>query len=140
MTKSDLREIHGVGEVAAGKLVEDGVTTRADLKQVLRELEPPAQHIYSSFQLAVLSELELPTIGEQTVTQYTRQMYTDDEIVYEWERNSETILLELRPEGDSFRSEWHVEGGRVFRSELHDQRSSAVNALTRCAYRPLESA
>lgn len=140
MTKSDLRDIHGVGELAARKLVEDGVTTRAELKQVLQELEPPAQHIYSSFQLAVLSELELPTVGEQTVTKYTRQTYTDNEIVYVWERDSETILLELRSEGDSFRSKWHVEGGQVFRSELHDQWSSAVDALTRSAYRPPESA
>lgn len=133
-------EIHGIGEHAAEKLAKDGVTTIAELKRVLQEVEPPARHIYSSFQLAVLSELDLPTVGEQTVTQYTRREFSDGEIVYEWETDSETIILELQREGDSFRSEWYTDTGEIFRSELYDQRSSAVDALTRCAYRPPESA
>jgi hypothetical protein len=140
VTKSDLLEIHGIGEHAADKLVADGVTTVAELKRVLQEIEPPAGHIYSSYQLAVLSALELPTVGERTVAQYTRRTVSDDEIVYEWETESETIVLELQREGDAFRSKWHTDTGEILRSERHDQRSSAVDALTRCAYRPPESA
>jgi hypothetical protein len=72
MTKSDLLQIHGIGESTADALVRDGVTTAVELERALQELKPPVRHIYSTFQLAVLSEFDLPTIGDQTVSQYTR--------------------------------------------------------------------
>ncbi|WP_128477619.1 hypothetical protein [Halorussus pelagicus] len=141
MTKSDLLRIHGIGEYAADALVRDGVTTAAGLEKALRELEPAAGHIYSSFQLAVLDELNLPKIGSSTVSQYTRRTDAEDEIVYEWERETETFVVELRKEGDAFRAEWSSSSEKdPFRSDLYEQRSDAVAALTRWAYRPPESA
>lgn len=141
MTESDILQIRGIGESAAEALVNDGVTTPNELKETLQELNPPAGHIYSTFQLDVISELNLPTIGDRVVTQYTRQTFTGDMIVYEWERDSETFILELKKEEDVFRVKWvSTSEEEPLRSELYNQRDDAVNALTRWAYRPPESA
>lgn len=141
MTKSDLLKIQGVGESAAESLVRDGITTPKQLKQTLQELNPPADHIYSSFQSDVISEFNLPTIGDQTVSQYTRQTLTPDTIVYEWKRDPETFTLELQKEGDAFRAKWESTAeDDPLRSRLYKDRGAAVDALTRWAYRPPESA
>lgn len=141
MTKSNLLQIHGIGEVAADALAKDGVTTAEELKEALRTLEPPAGHIYSTFQLEVLETLDLPTIGNPTVSRYTRHTDTKDEVVYEWEREERIFSLTLQKEDDAFRAEWLSSiKDTPLRSTLYEQRNDAVDALTRWAYRPPESA
>ena len=141
MTESDILQIQGIGESAAEGLVNDGVTTPDELKETLQELNPSAGHIYSRFQLDVISELNLPTIGDRVVAQYTRQTFTGDMIVYEWERDSETFILELKKEEDVFRAKWvSTAEEEPLQSERYNQRDAAVDALTRWAYRPPESA
>jgi hypothetical protein len=141
VTKSNLLQIHGIGEFAADALTKDGVTTTEGLKEALRNLDPPAGHIYSSFQLEVLETLDLPTIGNPTVSQYTRRTDTYDEVVYEWEQETRTFTLTLQMEDDVFRAEWlSSTEDTPLRSTLYEQRSDAVDALTRWAYRPPESA
>ncbi|WP_435100585.1 hypothetical protein [Halorubrum sp. N11] len=140
MTKSDLLEIRGVGEYAADALVNDGIVTAAELEKALRELEPSAGHIYSSFQLDVLDEFNLPTVGDQSVSQYTRRKMGDDELRYEWQRDDETLIIELEKEGNRYRAKWTSKSTeKPFRSGLYEYKSDAENALTRWAYRPPES-
>jgi hypothetical protein len=141
VTKSDLLEVHGIGENAANALMKDGVTTTEQLKRALQELSPPAGHIYSSFQLDILSAMDLPTIGDQSVSQYTRKKDAGGEVRYEWKQDTETFVIELQKEGDEFRAEWFSSSeDKPFRSELFNHRADAVDALTRWAYRPPESA
>lgn len=141
MSKSDLLQISGIGESTADALVKSEVTTPSNLKRVLQNLEPPARHLYSTFQLSVLAEFDLPTIGNQTVSKYTRETFSEEEIVYEWERKTGILTLKMIKEGDVFRAEWRSDSeDRPLRSERYDQRSDAIKALTRWAYRPPEFA
>lgn len=143
VTKSDLLDIDGIGESAASGLVEEGVTTREELERVLRELDPAAEKIYSTFQIDVLDELDLPTIGTQSVSQYTRQTLSDERIVYEWDREEDTHVLELTRESDAVRAKWYetdTADGEVHRNETYEKRADAKRALTRWAYRLPESA
>ena len=96
MTKADLLQIDRIGEPIAAKLVADGITTKSELKTVLQEVSPPARHIYSNAQTAVLAALDLPTIGAPSVSQYTRQPGTERELQYRWDRQPESLVLQLR--------------------------------------------
>lgn len=140
MTQTDLLAITGIGEVAVDKLSQDGITTTTGLIQALKKLEPPAQHIYSASQITVINELDLPTSGAETISQYTRQTNSDDDVVYLWETETTTYVLKLSRDGNQFCTEWSVQGGDTLRSRLYDHRSTAEKALTRWAYRPPEAA
>lgn len=138
MTTTQLQEIDGIGEVTIPKLIDGGVETRAELETALRQLEPPAGEVYSSGQLAVLDALDLPTIGAETVAQYTRQIETDAHVRYEWVTETTTYVAELTEAGEGYRAEVGTDDGETLRTGLYDDRSDAVEALTRWAYRPPE--
>ena len=140
MTKADLLRIDGIGEPTATKLVADGITTKSELKAALQEVSPPARHIYSNAQTAVLAALDLPTIGAPAVSQYTRQPETDRELQYRWDRQPESLILQLRKKPHGYRAEWSTETGKPLRGKHYNTRESAENALTRWAYRPPELA
>ena len=140
MTKADLLRIDGIGKPTAAKLVADGITSKPELKTVLQEVAPPARHIYSSAQAAVLAALDHRMIGAPTVAQYTHQPESDRELQYRWEREPESLILQLRKKPHGYRAEWSAETGKPLRGKHYDTRESAENTLTGWAYHPLESA
>jgi len=66
MTEADLLAVDAVGEWATHSLIHHGITTGAQLETALRELQPAAQHVYSS--------VLLPT---PTILIYLPQVYND---------------------------------------------------------------
>lgn len=140
MTKSDLLKIPGIGEHAANALVNDGITAAGELEEALQTLDPSADHIYSTFQLDVIDEFNLPTIGAQSISQYTRRKMSDDELLYEWQRDAETLIIKLAKEDSGYRAEWTSKSAeKPFRSEVYESKADAEEALTRWAYRSPES-
>jgi hypothetical protein len=135
MSNQDISELRGVGERAADRLSAKGIRTQSDLRRALETLSPGAGDIYSAFQLEVVSQLDLPTIGDETVSQYTRRTESGEAIRYNWETGDRTYVLEMQEEDGTYVAEWYLEGGETFRSRRYDDRGTAVDALTRCAYR-----
>lgn len=138
MTRAELTKIHGIGETTATKLLADGVQTKAQLREALTTLAPPASHVYSTHHATVLAALDLPTIRPHaaSVAQYTQQTWSDDEIRYVWDRGPTTRVLELQREGARFRVTLRTGTGRRLQSETYATRDAALGTMTRWAYQP----
>lgn len=140
MVKEDLTKINGIGETTASKLEDEGVTSVADLRQALVDLQPSAGHIYSSFQRSVIDDLNLPTIGADSVSKYHLLTNSHGNMVYRWDRDEESVFLKLTEDDGEYIATWETENGDVLQSRTHSERDKAIAALTRWAYRPLEVA
>jgi len=136
VTDTALADVRGIGPTAIENLAAEGITSVAGLRNALRELAPGAGAIYSAHQLDVLDQLDLPTAGDQHLSQYTRQSSPETELTYVWEADDARYVLTVARDGDRFRTRWTTTGEHDDRQATFADQTDAVAALTRWAYRP----
>ena len=133
----DLTSLDGIGEYSAGLLKDAGLTTRADVRRALVELEPGANGVYSSRMLDLIDDLGLNAAGAERIAQYELVNESPGQLSYRWDRSPDPVTIEYREDGGRFYFKIR-EGEQVLRSGTYDTEAKAQDAVTRWTHRPRE--
>lgn len=138
MSTDNLTQLTGIGDLTAKRLNGEGITTREELRKGLVELHEGIHHIYSTWRVPLVEDLNLPTAGDQKISQYELVEKDDDSLLYTWFRDSQNVFLELDSKEGDYKVTIYLGGGDQRVSKKVETRKLAFDQVTRWAYYPLE--
>ncbi|MCU4800256.1 hypothetical protein OB920_07725 [Halobacteria archaeon HArc-gm2] len=139
MPTDDLTAITGISGTTSGRLQEAGIRTATDLRESLIELDSGIDHIYSSWLIPVVEDLDLPTADGDSLSQYELVEKEGDHRLYTWDREPADVHLEIVPDESKYTVHLYTDTHDTIASKTVETWNDALDQATRFAYRPLDS-